>query len=35
MVGKNVGTELGIELADGLQEVFGSGSRGSGGKGSG
>lgn len=32
MVGKDVGTDLGIELADGLEEVFGGGSRGSGGQ---
>lgn len=35
MIGKDMGTELGVELADRLDEVFGGGSRGSGGKGSG
>lgn len=35
MVGEDVGTELGIDLANGLEEVFGGGSRGTGEKGSG
>ena len=35
MAGKDFGTELGFEEANGMVEVFGSGSRGTGGEGSG